>query len=143
MRTTKRTLTIFAMLFSVLVFASACGSSNDPQSWAEAEDDGNLRPNFIRACTEANTDGAEIGWTADQIATYGECAFVEIVEYFGGEIDGSNQLTDAAAAADSGRDFAAFKELESTLRDNPEDIPADIRALLTGQGGCTDQALAS
>lgn len=143
MRTTKRSLTIFAMLFSVLVFASACGSSNDPQSWAEAEDDGNLRPNFIRACTEANTDGAEIELTAGQIATYCECAFVEIVEYFGGEIDGSNQLTDVAAAADSGRDFAAFKELESTLRDNPEDIPADIRAILTGQGGCTDQALAS
>lgn len=143
MRTTKRSLTIFAMLFSVLVFASACGSSNDPQSWAEAEDDGNLHPNFIRACTEANTDGAEIELTADQIAAYCECAFVEIVEYFGGEIDGSNRLTDAAVAADSGRDFAAFKELESTLRDNPEDIPADIRALLTGQGGCTDQALAS
>lgn len=131
------------MLFSVLVFASACGSSNDPQSWAEAEDDGNLRPNFIRACTEANTDGAEIELTADQIATYCECAFVEIVEYFGGEIDGSNRLADAAVAADSGRDFAGFKELESTLRDNPEDIPADIRAMLTGQGGCTDQALAS
>jgi hypothetical protein len=131
------------MLFSVLVFASACGSSNDPQSWAEAEDDGNLRPNFIRACTEANTDGAEIELTADQIATYCECAFVEIVEYFGGEIDGSNRLADAVVAADSGRDFAAFKELESTLRDNPEDIPADIRAMLTGQGGCTDQALAS
>ena len=143
MRTTKRSLTIFAMLFSVLVFASACGSSNDPQSWAEAEDDGNLRPNFIRACTEANTDGAEIELIADQIAAYCECAFVEIVEYFGGEIDGSNRLTDAAVPADSGRDFAAFKELESTLRDNPEDIPADIRALLTGQGGCTDQALAS
>lgn len=143
MRTTKRSLTIFAMLFSVLVFASACGSSNDPQSWAEAEDDGNLRPNFIRACTEANTDGAQVELTADQIATYCECAFVEIVEYFGGEIDGSNQLTDAAVAADSERDFSAFKELESTLRDNPEDIPADIRALLTGQGGCTDQALAS
>ena len=143
MRTTKRSLTIFAMLFSVLVFASACGSSNDPQSWAEAEDDGNLRPNFIRSCTEANTDGAEVELTADQIAAYCECAFVEIVEYFGGEIDGSNRLTDAAVAADSGRDFAAFKELESTLRDNPEDIPADIRALLTGQGGCTDQALAS
>ena len=143
MRTTKRSLTIFAMLFSVLVFASACGSSNDPQSWAEAEDDGNLRPNFIRACTEANTDGAEIALTVDQIAAYCECAFIEIVEYFGGEIDGSNRLTDAAVAADSGRDFAAFKELESTLRDNPEDIPADIRALLTGQGGCTDQALAS
>ena len=143
MRTTKRSLTIFAMLFSVLVFASACGASNDPQSWAEAEDDGNLRPNFIRACTEANTDGAEIALTVDQIAVYCECAFVEIVEYFGGEIDGSNRLTDAAVSADSGRGFAAFKELESILRDNPEDIPADIRALLTGQGGCTDQALAS
>ena len=131
------------MLFSVLVFASACGSSNDPQSWAEAEDDGNLRPNFIRACTEANTEGAEVELNLDQVATYCECAFVEIVEYFGGEIDGSNRLTDAAAAAGSGRDFAAFKELESPLRDTPEDIPADIRALLTGQGGCTDQALAS
>ena len=131
------------MLFSVLVFASACGSSNDPQSWAEAEDDGNLRPNFIRACTEANTDGAEIELTADQIAAYCECAFVEIVEYFGGEIDGSNRLTDAAAAADSGRDFMPSRNSKSTLRDNPEDIPADIRALLTGQGGCTDQALAS
>ena len=134
---------MWSVLPPMLVFASACGSSNDPQSWAEAEDDGNLRPNFIRACTEANTESAEIELNADQIATYCECAFVEIVEYFGGEIDGSNQLTDAAAAADSGRDFAAFKELESTLRDNPEDIPADIRALLTGQGGCTDQALAS
>ena len=35
------------------------------------------------------------------------------------------------------------RNFESTLQDNPEDIPADIRALLTGQGGCTDQALAS
>ncbi|MEO0494658.1 MAG: hypothetical protein AAF081_14705 [Actinomycetota bacterium] len=142
MATTKRSLTIFAMLFSVLVFASACGSSNDPQSWAEAEEDGNLRPNFIRACTEANTDGADIDFTDDEIAVYCECAFVEIVEYFGGEIDGSNRLVDVADAV-VGRDFEAFKDLESSLRDNPEDIPADIRAMLTGQGGCTDQALNS
>lgn len=146
MRTTKRTLTIFAMLFSVLVFASACSGSNDPDSWDDANEKSQLATNFFEACEEANTDGAEIEWTKDQIAAYCECAFVEIVEFYGGEAsktDGSYSLADAAVAADSGRDFADYKELESTLRDNPEDIPADIRALLTGQGGCTDQALAS
>lgn len=142
MRTTKRSLTIFAMLFSVLVFASACGSSNDPESWAEAEEDGNLRPNFIRACTEANAEGGEVQFTEAEAAVYCECAFVEIVEYFGGEINGDNALVDVATAT-AGRDFEAFKDLESSLRDNPEDIPADISAMLTGQGGCTDQALAS
>ena len=104
--------------------------------------DGNLRPNFIRACTEANTDGAEIELTADQIAAYCECAFVEIVEYFGGEIDGSNRSP--MQLLPQIRDVTS--RLQGTrvdLRDNPEDIPADIRALLTGQGGCTDQALAS
>lgn len=136
MRTTKRTLTIFAMLFSVLVFASACGSSNDPQSWAEAEDDGNLRPNFIRACTEANTESAEIELNADQIATYCECAFVEIVEIFGGEFGEGTTIVDVAEAVE-GQDFQAFKDYESGLRSDPEDIPAEVEAVLNG---CVSQA---
>lgn len=139
MRTMKRPLTIIALLFSVVILASACGSSNDPNTWAEAEEDGNLRPNFIRACTEANVENGDVQFTEAQAAVYCECAFVDIVEYFGGEINGDNQLDDVATAT-ANRDFQAFKDLESNLRENPEDIPADIQAMLTGQGGCADQA---
>ncbi|MEM9202463.1 MAG: hypothetical protein AAGC53_12410 [Actinomycetota bacterium] len=132
MRTAKRPLTIFVLLFSVVLFASACGSSNDPQSWAEAEEDGNLRPNFIRACTDANQqDGAAVQLSEAQLPNYCECAFLEIVEYFGGSIDGDNRLVDVATAV-AGRDFEAFKTFESDLRNDPEDIPADIAAFLDG-----------
>lgn len=135
MRTAKRPLVILALLLSVIVLASACGASNDPETWAEAEEDGNLRPNFIRACTEANgEDGADVAFTDDQIEAYCECAFVEIVEYFGGSIDGDNQLSDVAGAA-AGRDFEAFRDLESELRSDPTQIPADIEAFLNG---CAD-----
>ena len=116
MATAKRPLTVFILLLSVLVFAGACGSSNDPQSWAEAEEDGNLRPNFIRACTDANADEGAVDLTDAQLEAYCECAFVEIVEYFGGEIDGDNKLVDVADAI-AGRDFEAFRQLESDLRD--------------------------
>ena len=132
MRNAKRPLTIFVLLFSVVLFAGACGSSNDPQSWAEAEEDGNLRPNFIRACTDANAEsGADDTFSETQLANYCECAFIEIVEYYGGSINGDNQLTDVADAV-VGRDFEAFRELESDLRNDPASIPADIEALLNG-----------
>ena len=129
MRTAKRPLTIFVLLLSVLVFASACGASNDPQSWAEAEEDGNLQPNFIRACTEANADGGSIEFTASQLAVYCECSFAAIVEYYGGSIDGDNTISDVADAV-AGRNFEAFRDLESDLRNDPTSIPADIEALL-------------
>ena len=120
------------MLLSVIVLAGACGSSNDPQTWAEAEEDGRLRENFTTACVEANgEEGAAVEFTDTQIAAYCECAFAEIVEYFGGSIDGDNQLVDVADAV-AGRDFAAFKDLESDLRNDPTQIPADIEAFLTG-----------
>ncbi len=132
MRNAKRPLTIFVLLLSVVLFAGACGSSNDPQSWAEAEEDGNLRPNFIRACTEANAeDGADQSFSEAQLANYCECAFIEIVEYYGGSIDGDNRLDDVADAV-VGRDFEAFKDLESDLRHDPTSIPADIEAMLNG-----------
>ena len=66
---------------------------------------------------------------ADQIATYCECAFVEIVEYFGGEVSKTGNfysLTDAAVAADSGRD-CGLQGTRVCLQDTLEDIPADIR----------------
>ena len=69
----KRPLTIIALLFSVVVLASACGSSNDPTTWAEAEEDGNLRPNFIRACTEANVDGGDEEGSREPCAPHRQC----------------------------------------------------------------------
>lgn len=133
MRAAKRPLTILVLLLSVLVFASACAASNDPQSWTEAEEDGNLQFNFIRACTEASAEGGAVELTDAQAAAHCECAFVEIVEYYGGKVDGEIRLDDEGdAVAVAGRDFEAFKDLESSLRDDPASIPADIEAILKG-----------
>lgn len=132
----KRPLVIIALLFSLVVLATSCGASNDPETWAEAEADGNLRPNFVRACTEANADGGDLEFDDSQAAAYCECAFTEIVEYFGGEFDADLAISDIADAA-QGRDFEAFKEFESELRSDPESIPADIEAFLNG---CASQA---
>jgi hypothetical protein len=132
MRTAKRPFTIAVLLLSVMLLAGACGSSNDPETWAEAEQDGRLRENFQAACVEANgEEGAAVEFTDAQIAAYCECAFVEIVEYFGGSINGDNELDDVADAV-AGRDFQAFRDLESDLRDDPTQIPADIEAFLDG-----------
>lgn len=136
MAATKRPLVLLVLLFSVLVFASACGASNDPETWAQAEEDDNLRPNFMRACTEANQDGGDLDFDAAQARAYCECAFVEIVQYYGGEFNDEGAISDVADAV-QGRDFEAFKAFESGLRDDPEDIPADIEAFLNG---CVGQA---
>ncbi|MEM9467053.1 MAG: hypothetical protein AAGA90_16900 [Actinomycetota bacterium] len=132
MRTAKRPLVILTLLVSVMVLAGACGSSNDPETWGEAQEDGRLRENFMAACVEANgEDGAAVEFTDAQITNYCECAFVEIVEYFGGSINADNELVDVADAV-AGRDFEAFRSLESDLRDDPTQIPADIEAFLNG-----------
>ncbi len=126
----KNRTSLLVILLSLGVFASACSSSNDPATWAEAEADGNLQPNFINACTEANADGGEVQFTSDQARIYCECAFGEIVEYFGGEIKADSSLDDVANAT-IGRDFEAFKQLEKNLRKDPQTIPADVEAMLT------------
>ena len=130
MRNAKRPLTIIVLLLSVVLFAGACGDSNDPESWADGGD--NIRDNFNRACEEANAeDGADRAFSdPQQLANYCECAFSEIVEYYGGTISG-DKFEDVAGAV-VGRDFQAFKDLESELRNDPASIPADIEAMLNG-----------
>ena len=125
----KRPLVLIALLLSLVVFATSCGASNDPETWAEADADGNLRTNFIRACTEANADGGDLDLDETQAAAYCECAFLEIVEIFGGEFVNGTTIVDVADAVE-GQDFQAFKDFESGLRSNPEDIPAEVEAVL-------------
>ncbi|MDG1367882.1 MAG: hypothetical protein P8I99_11525 [Acidimicrobiales bacterium] len=131
----KRPLVIVALLLCLGVFAASCGDSSDPETWAEAGDDGVLRANFIRACTEANEEGGDLEFDGVQAAAYCECAFVEIVEIFGGEF-GEGMIVDVAEAVE-GQDFQAFKDYESGLRSDPEDIPAEVEAVLNG---CVSQA---
>ncbi len=122
---------LLLIVLALVVFAGACSQSNTPETWGEAQEDGNLRPNFIRACTEANAEGGDVEFTAAEASTYCGCAFEEIVEYFGGAIAPDNTISAVANAAE-GRDFEAFKTLEADLRKNPEQIPVDIEAMLTG-----------
>jgi len=122
---------LLLVILALVVFASACSQSNTPETWAAAQEDGNLRPNFIRACTEANEEGGEVEFSATEAANYCGCAFEEIVEYFGGAIAPNSVISDVATAVE-GRNFDAFKTLESDLRKNPEQIPVDIEAMLKG-----------
>ncbi len=122
---------LLLVVLALVVFAGACSQSNTPETWGEAEEDGTLRENFIRACLEANEDGGEQQFSETQANTYCTCSFEEIVEYFGGEIGPDNRISDVANAVE-GRDFEAFKDLESDLRGDPESIPIDIQRMLEG-----------
>ena len=130
-RRTRPHSPLLLVILALVVLAAACAQSNTPATWGEAQEDGNLRPNFIRACTEANVEGGEVEFTASEAINYCGCAFEEIVEYFGGSIAPDNTISDVATAVE-GRDFDAFKTLEADLRKDPEQIPADIEAMLTG-----------
>ncbi|MGB1505553.1 MAG: hypothetical protein ACPHIC_07110 [Acidimicrobiales bacterium] len=125
----KRFLSSVVAVFAVVVLAASCGSSNDPETWAEADADGNLRTNFIRACSEANAEGGDLEFDEVQAAAYCECAFVEIVEIFGGVFVEGTRIADVADAVE-GQDFQAFKDFEAGLRSDPEDIPAEVEAVL-------------
>lgn len=137
-RRNRSRLVLVVILLAVALVGSACGS-NDPGSWEEAGDDGNLFENFQKACNDANLEGGEIDLTDAERAIYCECAFTELVEYYGGEVMENGQIDDVIGAIE-GRDFEAFKDLESNLRSDPEDIPTDIEAMLSGRSGCLDQA---
>jgi len=137
-RRNRSRIVLVVILVVVALVGTACGS-NDPGSWEEAGDDGNLYENFQKACNDANIEGSETTLTDAERAVYCECAFAELVEYYGGEVMENGQITDVVGALE-GRDFQAFKDLESDLRSDPEDIPVDIEAMLTGRGGCLEQA---
>ncbi len=128
---------LFLILLALVLFAGACSQSNTPSTWGEAEEDGTLRENFIRACLEANDDSGDVEFSEAEASTYCTCAFEEIVEYYGGEFGADNEISEVAGAVE-GRNFDAFKDLESDLRKNPEEIPADVEGMLSG---CATSAL--
>ena len=137
-RRNRSRIVLVVILLVVALVGTACGS-NDPASWDEAGDDGNLFENFQKACSEANVEGGDIELTEAERAVYCTCAFSELVGYYGGEVMENGQIADVVDAIE-GRNFNAFKDLESDLRSDPEQIPSDIEAMLTGKGGCLDQA---
>lgn len=95
-------------ILALAVIAAGCSSSSDPDDWAQAEAEGNVRQNFMRSCTEANVEGSD--FTDQQATDYCECAYSEMMEHF----------------AD---DFAGFKDLESDLRNDPTAIPIEVERL--------------
>jgi hypothetical protein len=136
-RRNRSRIVLVVLLLVVALVGTACGS-NDPESWDEAGEDGNLYENFQKACSEANAEGGDIELTDAERVAYCKCAFNELLEYYGGMME-NDQVADIVGAIE-GRDFEAFKDLESDLRSNPEQIPSDIEAMLTGKGGCLEQA---
>ncbi len=122
-------------MVALILLVGACSQGNDPASWSEAYEDGNLRDNYMKACIEAN-QGGEIEFTESQRSKYCVCAFGRVVEYFGGSVDANDQLVDSPSDS-FGRDFEGFRELENSLRDDPEALPADLESLFRT---CRDQA---
>lgn len=90
-------------LIALGLLVSGCGSSSDPHSWEEAEeeiDDQGTFPierNFNEACREANT--GEEGFDAAAARSYCRCAFTELRESLG---------------------FEEFDALDDGLRTNPD-----------------------
>lgn len=134
----KRICLLVAVLTVLALGAAACGQSNDPASWSEAHQDGNLEENYMKACREANA-GGEVEISVSQGADYCRCTFKATVEYYGGVIDADGRLSDDPAPR-VGRDFEAFRRLETDLRDDPEGIPADLEILFDA---CRESALSA
>ncbi len=106
-RSTRRLGVISVVLACLVLFASGCGTNNDPSNWEEAEADGTLEENFMRSCQTANEEG---GLTVSEAASYCACAYDALAQRY----------------AD---DFGDFKDAEKRLRNDPEDIDPAIRTL--------------
>jgi len=119
----------FAGLMVLVLFASACGSSNDPKSWTEAGIDGSVRTNFVTACQTANAGSGKM--TSAQANTYCTRSFEALVNYYGGQITQPGNVLQDSANATPGRDFAAFLKLDGDLRKDPTSIPPQISELLS------------
>jgi len=134
----KRTRLLVVVLTVLALGGTACGQSNDPASWSEAHEDGNLEENYMKACSEANAGGA-VEFSDSQRAAYCRCSFRAAVEYYGGVVDADGRLSDHPEPR-LGRDFEAFRQLENDLRDEPEDLPADLEVKFND---CTEPALST
>ena len=91
-------------LVAVALLLAGCGSSSDPESWEEAEqqigsdgEDFPVKTNFIEACNEANT--GEAGFDDAAARQYCRCAFDELRESL---------------------PFEYFDALDDGLRNNPD-----------------------
>lgn len=102
-----RTATLAGLLALVLVLAG-CGSSSDPENWIEADADGKIEENFIRACTEAD-DGTTS--SASALADFCQCSYDDLRSEY-----------DA--------DFEGFKTVSSGLGGEPEAIPQNVRTVI-------------
>ena len=97
-------LWVIVVLVQLALLASSCGSSNNPTSWADAMEQRTLEENFMRSCQEANVGG---DLDLEQAAQYCTCAFQHLVDRYENDFDG-------------------FKEAESRLRSDPNDIDASL-----------------
>ncbi len=113
----------------LVLFASACGSSNDPKSWTEAGIDGGVQVNFVTACQTANANVKKM--TDIQANNYCTRSFEALVNYYGGQIIQPGNVLQDRANATPGRDFAAFLKLDKNLRKDPTSIPPQISELLS------------
>lgn len=101
LRIPRTSLVVGALGLALLT--SACGSSSDPSTWEEAEeqvDDEGTFPverNFIEACRAANT--GEAGFDDAAARVYCRCAFQELRESL---------------------EFDEFDALDDGLRTNPD-----------------------
>ena len=91
---------LVAGFLAMALVVTGCSSSTDPDTWEDAEANGDkVRLNFLASCQEANS-GA--GSDAD-VPSYCECSYDELREWYSD-------------------DFQAFRDAESELRDDPEAI---------------------
>ena len=115
-------LVFLALLLGFAVVLAGCSSSNDPETWEEAEADGDkVRLNFMVSCEDANGDASDDG----DVGSYCECSYLELRDYYSD-------------------DLQEFKDAESELRTDPEAInnsaivPVAVRDALTL---CADEHL--
>ena len=115
-------LAFLAGVLGFVLVAAGCSSSNDPATWEEAEEKGDVQTNFVDSCEEANTDS---GADADRANSYCKCALDEVREYYS--------------------DFGEFRDAESELRNDPESINNSAiipKAVTDALDGCASQHLA-
>jgi len=101
-----------ALALSLALVLAGCGSSNDPATWEEAEETGDVERNYLAACVKANTEAeGDDRMSDDEAERYCQCTFEEVRE---------------------GMMFEEFEQLDDDLRSDSEALPADVRAMFEG-----------